>query len=779
MQEDFASLLQRAVVLEAHGKRDEAVALYRAAESLLPGHASPFTRLSVIAARRAWGFPPRPRPALPHAQARVSMSTLGHSGRFANQILQYGYLRLYAERCRCEVETGDWIGRDLFGFDDPPIARALPVLEEHAYDAAGAIAPDARPRSNVDLRGFYAFPSGHYGHSKARWQSLFQFQGPAATALRSGWAKAIAPNRTVIAMHLRRGDFGYGRFWIAPVDWYHRWLESTWPKWRDPLLYVATDDPALIREFDRYEPVHAGMFDGIPEDLEYVLDFHALCRAQVLATSNSTFSFVAAMLNQEARAFFRPDPVERRLCPFDPWASPVLLDPPYMRKEAGPVTRQESYVVRTLIGVDATVFDVGANRGEWSRLVQTHCLGRAHIHAFEPNPLAFNALTAWAETTRPGSTVVTQAAVAGAEGSREFQLYEWQDELSGFYKRSDPMFVGKPAPKSIPVRCVAIDDYCRERGIRHIDFLKVDVEGAELDVLRGCGRLLSHARIDYLQFEYGGTYRDSGARLHDVFVYLQAFGYRIFRMEGKLREVSEWHDSLENYQYSNFLAVHSRLTPYFGIGERKSPDLAAIVAAQGIQVRGVVHVGAHHGEEIDLYRKLGAVRMVMVEANPDVYAELLAKHGGIGDVVLVNRAASDSSELRKFHLTSSSQSGSLLRLGKHAEIYPQIVASGEIEVQCTPLDDIMLEWGQAGHEYNVLNIDVQGAELMVLRGAERTLRHVDLINVEVSFAELYTGCPQIDDIDGFLAERGFRRIALACPYHPTWGDAVYVKTRST
>ncbi len=774
---EFGRLLQRAAELESQGKVDEAVALYRTASSALPGHAVPFSRLSVIAARRAWGLPPHPRPALSSTLPRVSMSALGQWGRFANQILQYGYLRLYAENCGCNAETGDWIGRDLFGFDDPPISGALPLLPEHAHDAAGAIAPHAHPQSNVDLRGFYAFPSEGYRHGKTRFQDLFEFRGPAAAALRTGWDGVIAPNRTVIAMHLRRGDFGYGRFWIAPLAWYHRWLEGVWSEWRDPLLYIATDDSAVLREFERYEPVHAGMFGGFPEDLAYVPDFYALTRARIVATSNSTFSFVAAMLNREAAAFLRPDPVERRLRPFDPWASPVLLDPPYVRKEAGVVTSQEAKTMRRFVGADATVFDVGANRGEWSRLVQAHCLGRVRIHAFEPNPQAFSELSAWAETTRPGSTVVTQAAVAEAEGNRDLQLYEWQDELSGFYTRSDPLFAGKPAPRRVPVRCVSIDGYCREHGVRHIDFLKIDVEGAELDVLRGCGRLLSHARIDFLQFEYGGTYRDSGARLRDVFEYLRASGYLVFRIEQQLQHVAAWHDSLEDYRYSNFLAIHSRLMPYYGFGERKLPDLAAIIADHRIRVRGVVHVGAHLGEEVDLYRTLGAARMLMVEANPDVYSGLVARHGGAGDIVLVNRAASDRSEVRKLQLTSSSQSGSLLRLGKHAEIYPQIVASGEVDVQCTPLDDIMVEWDQAAHEYNILNIDVQGAELMVLKGAEQTLPAIDLINVEVNFAELYAGCPQIDEIDDFLAERGFRRIAIACPYHPTWGDAVYLRTR--
>jgi Methyltransferase FkbM domain len=98
-------------------------------------------------------------------------------------------------------------------------------------------------------------------------------------------------------------------------------------------------------------------------------------------------------------------------------------------------------------------------------------------------------------------------------------------------------------------------------------------------------------------------------------------------------------------------------------------------------------------------------------------------------------------------------------------------------VDCSRLDDLLDDLGETAAAYNILNIDVQGAELMVLRGAERTLAFVDVINVEVSFAELYAGCAQIDEVDDFLEQRGFVRVELSCPYHHTWGDAVYVRRK--
>jgi hypothetical protein len=70
---------------------------------------------------------------------------------------------------------------------------------------------------------------------------------------------------------------------------------------------------------------------------------------------------------------------------------------------------------------------------------------------------------------------------------------------------------------------------------------------------------------------------------------------------------------------------------------------------------------------------------------------------------------------------------------------------------------------------------VQGAEALVLKGAEKTLRQTRAVFIEVNFAELYRGGAEIEDIDTLLEGAGFRRIATASAFHPTWGDAFYVR----
>jgi len=57
------------------------------------------------------------------------------------------------------------------------------------------------------------------------------------------------------------------------------------------------------------------------------------------------------------------------------------------------------------------------------------------------------------------------------------------------------------------------------------------------------------------------------------------------------------------------------------------------------------------------------------------------------------------------------------------------------------------------------------------------LEHIEAINTEVNFEELYAGCVLFSSLEEFLAEHGFNRLDLTCPYHPAWGDALYARRR--
>jgi len=74
-----------------------------------------------------------------------------------------------------------------------------------------------------------------------------------------------------------------------------------------------------------------------------------------------------------------------------------------------------------------------------------------------------------------------------------------------------------------------------------------------------------------------------------------------------------------------------------------------------------------------------------------------------------------------------------------------------------------------------MNIDVQGFELEVLRGAKKTLKNIKWIMTEVNRDEVYENCCMVDEIDNFLLPYGLRRVETDWAGN-TWGDALYVKS---
>ena len=80
-----------------------------------------------------------------------------------------------------------------------------------------------------------------------------------------------------------------------------------------------------MRPFAAYRPLIGRDLAEPIAGIEFFADFHALCQADLMAISNSTFSFVASLLNRNARGFFRPDRSVQGLVPYDPWSAPVLI----------------------------------------------------------------------------------------------------------------------------------------------------------------------------------------------------------------------------------------------------------------------------------------------------------------------------------------------------------------------------------------------------------------------------------------------------------------------
>lgn len=170
-------------------------------------------------------------------------------------------------------------------------------------------------------------------------------------------------------------------------------------------------------------------------------------------------------------------------------------------------------------------------------------------------------------------------------------------------------------------------------------------------------------------------------------------------------------------------------------------------------VKGVVHVGAHHGQEHAEYIKTfgEGIKTHWFEPLPDAYRVLEANLGGKPGTSLYNCALGPAESRMPIWEDSGNggQSSSLMKPKDHLNEWDHITFAQTSEVDVKTLDSFRIT------DANVLVIDAQGFELEVLRGAKETLRSMDHVFCEVNSKEMYEGCPSIHDLDAFLSELGF------------------------
>ncbi|MEF3310631.1 alpha-1,2-fucosyltransferase [Paenibacillus sp. GYB004] len=262
----------------------------------------------------------------------IAMSSLGRNGRFGNQLFQYAFLNLYAKRYGLQVRTPAWIGQTLFGVRDMPVGRTYPVVDEKLIPWKERLLTSvAPPYAGVDFWGYFQLHTSHYAPYRDYIRSLYTPVPPVEERLASSVDKLRALGNTIVGLHIRRGDYVsrqdheiYGKLhYLAPASWYKVWLDAVWSGLDRPVLFVASDDPAAADEFREYNPVTSGSLAAALPEAGFYPDFYILSQCDVLAISNSTFSYMASMLNRGGVSYMRPDLIAQRLLPYDPWNSPV------------------------------------------------------------------------------------------------------------------------------------------------------------------------------------------------------------------------------------------------------------------------------------------------------------------------------------------------------------------------------------------------------------------------------------------------------------------------
>ncbi len=191
--------------------------------------------------------------------------------------------------------------------------------------------------------------------------------------------------------------------------------------------------------------------------------------------------------------------------------------------------------------------------------------------------------------------------------------------------------------------------------------------------------------------------------------------------------------------------------------------------------QGIIHVGANIGQEISAYRSSGAEICLYFEPIPDAFEKLKANLANIPNHYPLQHLISDKDDEEVvFNITNNSLSSSMLPLGQHSVLYPNIKYVNSLKIKTITLDSIIKQ-KFSSHNFDTLIMDVQGAELKVLNGAERLLSdRLTSVYAEVSEEALYEGGCTFEEVTAFLKSYGFRLKNLSMNYK-NWGNALYVK----
>lgn len=215
-------------------------------------------------------------------------------------------------------------------------------------------------------------------------------------------------------------------------------------------------------------------------------------------------------------------------------------------------TSGESGVFRLVQGDAPVLFDVGGHVGEYTAaFLGAHPNGRAFV--FEPSAVHFGLLQ-----DRIGKTphVTLQNCALGAKRS-ELPLYKNAD-VTGLASLTQRRLdhIGIVMDKVEMVQVKTLDDVCAGLGVQHIDLLKIDVEGHEMDVLKGAARMFAERRIDRVQFEFGGCNLDTKTSLQDFYYFFKEvqFGIGVVQPTGRVQPLGKYDEFYEHYRTTNFVA---------------------------------------------------------------------------------------------------------------------------------------------------------------------------------------------------------------------------------
>lgn len=227
---------------------------------------------------------------------------------------------------------------------------------------------------------------------------------------------------------------------------------------------------------------------------------------------------------------------------------------------------------------------------------------------------------------------------------------------------------------------------------------------------------------------------------------------------------------MRKYEYFSFIKVTvKKILNYFGWriikinynrkieGENQNPEYVKCL----MNCNGILHIGAHRGMEGPIYNWFNK-KVLWIEANPKIYEELKINISHFRDQKAFNYLITDKdNSYYDFNISSNdAASSSIFNFGEEHKNYnnKKFDMIDKINIKSITLENFFFKHQINYKDYNFWIIDVQGAELMVLKGAKNTIKNCDFIYLEISKKEFYKNGVLFQELNNWLVNSGFKKV---------------------
>lgn len=198
------------------------------------------------------------------------------------------------------------------------------------------------------------------------------------------------------------------------------------------------------------------------------------------------------------------------------------------------------------------IFDIGANKGCYSQTIKS-ISNDAEIFMFEPHPITFQSLK---KNFKQDNFHLFNLACGEKEGS--VNLYDYADRNCSSHAtlvKNVIEDIHQGQSKEYQIEMIALDQFITEHNIKHINLLKIDTEGYELNVLKGCQESIKAKKIDIIHFEFNEMNILSRTFFKDFTKVLTNYYFYRFLRDGLIRITLEIPLYNEIFAYQNILAI--------------------------------------------------------------------------------------------------------------------------------------------------------------------------------------------------------------------------------